>query len=369
MNAYALKKKTVLLTKRHYTNKDVILDHFGRLHHLPAQLVENGFTVEVICANYRNKKEEFFSYSGVNFHSIPLALCNSIVFLHKIWKYIYRYNPDFIITSGDSHFGFIGLVFSKLLGIPCVFDIYDDYTVFKGNKLPFMKSFFKWSARYSDAVICASSPLKAKISKYNKNIAIIENGVDEQLFRPIRKSEARARLGISCHEPVIGYCGSIGKNYGINILSDAVFKLREEIPGVKLLIAGNNRANICLSHPHIDYRGVVPQDEVPFFINAVDVAVIPYLPTAQINVSSPCKLPEYLACGVLIVSTRVSDIPNTLSDTPEALCKPGDREDMARAIRWQLENRVAVPLPEYLRWKSLGEKLKDLLNELAAIPH
>ena len=362
-------KKTVFLTKRHYTNKDLILDHFGRLYHLPAQLVKNGLTVKIICANYRNKQEECFSYSGLTFDSIPLTLCNFFIFLLKSWKYIYRYNPDVIISSGDSHFGFIGLIFSKLLGIPCVFDLYDDYTTFRSNKLPFMKFFFKWTIRHSNTVICASSPLKTKISKYSKNIAIIENGVDEQVFRPICKSEARARLGISRHETVIGYFGSIGKNYGIDILSDAVFKLREGIPGVKLLIAGNNRANICLSHPHIDYRGVVPQDEIPFFINAVDVAVIPYLPTAQINVSSPCKLPEYLACGVPIVSTRVSDIPNTLSDTPEALCRPGDREDMARAIRWQLENRIAVPLPEYLRWKNLGEKLKDLLNELAPLPH
>ena len=164
-----------------------------------------------------------------------------------------------------------------------------------------MKFFFKWTIRHSNAVICASAPLKIKISKYSKNIAVIENGVDERVFHPICKSKARARLGISRHETVIGYFGSIGKNYGIDILSDAVFKLREGIPGLKLLIAGNNRANICLSHPHIDYRGVVPQNEIPFFINAVDVTVIPYLPNAQINVSSPCKLPEYLACGVPIV--------------------------------------------------------------------
>ena len=72
--------KTVFLTKRHYTNKDLILDHFGRLYHLPAQLVENGFTVKVLCANYRNQQEEVFSYSGLKFHSIPLTLCNSINF-------------------------------------------------------------------------------------------------------------------------------------------------------------------------------------------------------------------------------------------------------------------------------------------------
>ena len=361
--------KIILLTKRYYTNKDLILDQFGRLFHLPTSLHELGHHFFVLCANYRDARAKRYISNGVLFHSLPLSGFSLIAFLIKSLLLIKKFKPDVIISSGDTYFGFIGLSFSKLLGIPCVFDLYDDYTTFRSNKLPFMKFFFKWTIRHSNAVICASAPLKTKVSKYNKNISIIENGVDEQLFRPIRKSKARARLGISALETVIGYFGSIGKNYGIDILSDAVFKLREEIPGVKLLITGNNRANICLSRPHIDYRGVVPQDEIPFFINAVDVAVIPYLPTAQVRVSSPCKLPEYLACGVPIVSTRVSDIPNTLADTPEALCRPGDREDMARAIRWQLENRIAVPLPEYLRWKNLGEKLKDLLNELAPLAH
>ena len=85
--------------------------------------------------------------------------------------------------------------------------------------------------------------------------------------------------------------------------------------------------------------------------------------------SSPCKLPEYLACGVPIVSTRVSDIPNTLSVTPQALCKPDDRDDMIRAIRWQLKNRKVVPLPENLSWYTVGGKLKNLLNHFIPNPN
>ena len=85
--------KTFFLTKRHYTNKDLILDHFGRLYHLPLQLVQNGLDVEVICANYRSRQEEAFSCSGFKFHSIPFSLSNSMVFLLKSWKYIYKFNP------------------------------------------------------------------------------------------------------------------------------------------------------------------------------------------------------------------------------------------------------------------------------------
>ena len=138
-----------------------------------------------------------------------------------------------------------------------------------------MKSVFKWTARHSNSVICASSPLIKKISRYNKNVTLIENGVDEEVFKPISKLEARDRLEISREETVIGYFGSIGQNYGIEILSDSVLELKKKYPRIKLLIAGKNDAKVPLSLPHIDYRGPVPQTEIPLFINASDVVVIP----------------------------------------------------------------------------------------------
>ena len=361
--------KTVFLTKRYYTNKDLILDRFGRLFHFPFQLVENGHNVVILCADYRSNAAEKYIFQGVVFLSLPFSCTSPIEFLIKSWVHIRKFNPDVILASGDSHFGFIGALISKFIGVPFVFDVYDDYTVFGSNKLPFMKSIFEWTVRHSDRVICASSPLKIKISKYNKNVVLIENGVDDKLFRPICKSEARDRIGISRNDTVIGYFGSIGQNYGIEILSDSVMKLKALYPRIKLLIAGKNDARVPLSIPHIDYRGPVSQTEIPLFINASDVVVIPYLPDPQISMSSPCKLPEYMACRVPVVSTRVTDIPNTLSDTPEALCKPGDREDMVRAIRWQLENRITIPLPEKLQWNALGVKLNDLLSDLVISRH
>lgn len=356
--------KIVFLNKRYYTNKDLVLDRFGRLFHLPVQLIEQGHNVIILCADYRSNVAENFFFQGVVFLSIPMSYNSIAGFLIRSWDHIRKFEPNVILASGDSHFGFIGALISKHIKVPFAFDLYDDYTTFGSNKLPFMKTIFKWTVRHADTVICASSHLKTKISNHNKNVVLIENGVDDKLFRPICKLDARDRLGISRDETIIGYFGTIGQNYGIEILSESVSKLQKQYPGIKLLIAGKNGAKVPLSHPHIDFRGPVPQNEIPFFINASDVVVIPYLPDPQINMSSPCKLPEYLACGVPVVSTRVSDISNLLSFTPAALCDPGDCEDMVRAIRWQLENRIAVPLPKHLKWKALGEKLNNLLNDL-----
>ena len=357
-------KRLLLLTKRYYTNKDLITDKFGRLYHLPCQLVENGFKVLVICVDYRGRREKVIAQSGLKYHSLPLTLTNSAIFFLKLLRYIYRFKPDAIMASGDTHFGFLGWIISKFFDLPCLFDVYDDYTAFGSNRLPFMKSFFTWTIRFSNAVTCASSPLKTKILNYNSSVKLIENGVDESLFRSISKPEARDRLNISLDDTVVGYFGSIGKNYGIENLSDAILRLQDQYPNIKLLIAGKNETKISLWRSHIDYRGLVSQGEIPFFINASDVVVIPYLPDDQINMSNPCKLAEYLACGVPVVSTRVSDIADTLSEIPQALCTPGSVDDMVSAIGWQLKNRKIVDFPKHLKWETLGDKLTKLLKEI-----
>ena len=356
--------RLLLLTKRYYTNKDLISDKFGRLFHLPAQLVEKGLTVHVICADYRGQREQNFARSELQFKSLPLSPTKSPIFLIKLLNHIYRFNPDIIMTSGDTHFGFLGWIFSKIFRRPCLFDVYDDYTAFGSNRLPLIKFVFKWNIRFSDAVICASSPLKSKVLRFNNKVKLIENGVDVRIFRPIANTEARDRLQIPRSDTVIGYFGSIGQNYGIENLLEAILSLKNQYPQIRLLIAGKNETNISLCHPHIDYRGPVPQTEIPYFINASNVVVIPYLPDDQINMSNPCKLAEYLSCGVPVVSTRVSNIADTLSEIPQALCTPGSIDDMASAIRWQLENRKRVPLPEHLKWESLSEKLMNLIKEL-----
>ena len=356
--------RILILTKRYYTNKDLIRDRFGRLYHLPLQLRKNGNEVLIIVADYRGTQIECHQMSGISAISYPLRSSKIFWYWKSCLQRIRKFGPDVIFASGDTHFGILGVLLSKLLKIPIVFDLYDDYTTFGTNRLPIMKALFHWTVRRADRIVCASRPLKDKLHRINRKIEIIENGVDTKLFKPMPKNLARSKLGIGHEKLIIGYFGYIGQSHGIELLSEAVNRLKTVYPDLQLLMAGKKATNISLNEPHIDYRGTISQDEVPFFINASDVVVIPYLPSPQIDVSSPCKLPEYLACGVPVASTRVTDMPNFLSKTPEALCKPGNVDDLVRALKWQLDNRKTVALPEYLRWESLGRKMTMVLESV-----
>ena len=358
------KLKVLMLCKRHYTIRDLITHRFGRLFHLPLQLVQKGITFVVVAADYKSKKTENINISGVGFCSFPFRVSSLIMFFYKYIKVVSFMKPDIIIASSDSHFGLIGLITAKICKIPFVFDIYDDYRVFGTNKLPFMKTFFELAVKKANLVICSSKPLHKQLTNKNRSCIVIENGVDTERFCPTSMTDAREKIGISNDKIVIGYFGALGKNRGIETLIQAINILKNDLPQISLLIAGKNTLGITFDKSCIDYRGEVEQEKIPLFINASDVVVIPYLPDPQVNMSNPCKLAEYLSCETPIVATKVSDLENLLGTVPKALCLPSNTEDMERAIKWQLENRRTIPLPNNLTWEELGIKLKKELNKL-----
>ncbi len=176
---------------------------------------------------------------------------------------------------------------------------------------------------------------------------------------------ARSALGLPEDETVIGFFGSIYANRGVDTLIEAGRRLRREIPNLRILLAGHDALKLDLTGPGIDYRGALPQEQVPRLIGACDVVVIPYHEDQQVSVSSACKIAEYLACGVPIVATRVSDHAEILARAPQGRCRPGDPDDLARAIRQQLRFPQRLEFDRTLAWKDLGERLDERLGRLS----
>ena len=49
--------RVVVLTKRQYTNKDVIDDRYGRLWEIPMALAREGHDVTCVCLSYQSSSE------------------------------------------------------------------------------------------------------------------------------------------------------------------------------------------------------------------------------------------------------------------------------------------------------------------------
>ncbi len=374
--------KILLICKRYYTNKDLLSDRFGRLFYLPVELAKHGHEVCVAAADYRNRHAHSETLENVAFHMLPFPTR----FLWRTLALARHMRPDLIIASADSLYGGIGLALARWLGVPLVFDVYDQYLAFGSNRIPGMKTLYFKTLRAAALVTCASMPMVEFCRAYNANVLLITNSIDPRRFHPKPKAEARRALAIPAHDTVVGYFGSMEKNRSVDTLIAACAQLvssnasvpghasvpgNASVPGhprLRLLLAGrvDTAAGLDLSAPWIDYRGMVAQECVADMINAADAVVIPYLQDTLIDMGCSCKTAEYLACGAPVVSTKVD---NFLATYPQAsaaiaLCAPRNPTDMARAISEQLRNPRVAEFPPDLTWAAQGEKLAHALERI-----
>lgn len=356
--------RVALLCKRYYTNRDLIDDRFGRLFHLPIQLKKLGHPGIVVAADYRNRRSLRTEIEDVPFVALPLSLMALPKFVANAYAEIKRFRPDVVLASGDIHFGAIGYAIARRLGRPFAFDVYDDYSAFASRKIPGMGHVFEYVLRKADLVITASSPLAQYVESYNTTVTVVENGIDPTVFKSLNKVAAREALGIDTDKLVIGFFGSIAAKRGVEILIQAVERLLPTLPKMSLLLAGTNTLQLDLGRSFIDFRGMVPQKTVPTLINACDVVVIPYLHDRQVDMSNACKIAEYVACGVPIVTTRVSNFAEIFAAAPQAVCEPNDCLSMAAAILKQLDDPQQLPVKQDYSWAALAARLSRALDHM-----
>ena len=144
---------------------------------------------------------------------------------------------------------------------------------------------------------------------------------------------ARERLGVD-KERVVMFLGTPRGYKGVEDLADAVGRLGR--PDVVLALVGTAPTSdtgraLSARHPGIRLVGRVPIAQVPGFLSAADVVVVPQRESSDTRGQVPAKLFDAMALGRPIVSTRVSMIPEILEGCG-ALVPPGDVAALASAI-------------------------------------
>jgi D-inositol-3-phosphate glycosyltransferase len=150
-----------------------------------------------------------------------------------------------------------------------------------------------------------------------EKIDVIPCGVNMELFKPVDKMAARQKLGIT-DEKILLFVGRIDPLKGIDKLIQTMPLLKNS-GNVKLLVVGgdeNCRVELeklkKLSRElniqgYVDFRGLVKQEQLPYFYSAADVCVVP-----SYYESFGLVPLEALACGTPVVATDVGDLKNII---------------------------------------------------------
>ena len=224
----------------------------------------------------------------------------------------------------------------------------------------------------ADVVVAVSDSLHQRCLQHNLSSFLVPNGVNTEMFRAsTMKGVVPADLR-RLPRPIIGYVGAIQPIVDYSLLH----RMSIERPEWSLVLAGpqdlDGAAQAALdtlcSRPNVHYLGCKPVGEVPTYIGACDVCLMPYHPgKSTVPDSDSIKLYEYLACGRPVVSV---DVPSAARFSPLVrIARDGDEfikgveESLAEGPRF-VEARKLVASEH--SWQQRVATLSQILTPLLA---
>jgi teichuronic acid biosynthesis glycosyltransferase TuaC len=366
--------RILVLTKRQYTNRDLIDDRFGRLRELPLALSSLGHKVEGVCLSYRGRDEgkinDVEKNARVTWHTLnamrlmPLGLKNYWSAVAKIGREL---RPNIVWACSDAFHAILGIHVAKSVGASLIIDLYDNFESFTATRLLGVKFMFRKALRSARGITCVSKPLARYVfetSSFQGPVAIIENAVPEGRFYPMNQVACRREFGLPKDGVFIGSAGAIAKSRGIETLFRAFDILARERTDIHLVLAGACDKGLTFpKNPRTHYLGMLPPESVPAFLSMLNVAVVCNRESAFGKYCFPQKFHEAVACNVPVVAAGTGTMKELLKKNPQCLYKPDNADDLADALRRQLNNPILLSI-KIPTWDELGGKLSNFFKEL-----
>jgi glycosyltransferase involved in cell wall biosynthesis len=200
--------------------------------------------------------------------------------------------------------------------------------------------------RYADAVLTVTDELKATYVGRGADpdkITVVLNAssITGRPAGTTPRFRDPGRFTVICH-------GLVSERYGIDTIVDAAAKARDEIPGLRVWIAGDG-PSAAETRSRIDERGVgdvvellgfLPMAELLDRLASADVGIVAQKASAYSHLVHTTKMYEYFAFGIPVVASRLDSVSRLFGPECLEFFEPGDPADLAAAL-----GRVAADPP------------------------
>lgn len=212
-----------------------------------------------------------------------------------------------------------------------------------------------------------------------KNILVASDGVDLKEFSlDISKEEARKKTSLPMDKTIVMYTGHLYDWKGVDVLIEAMRDLPEDY---LLVLVGGTKEDLAVYGRKIKDGGLAskifllgwwPHREIPYFLKAADVLVLPNKAGDPLSekYTSPLKLFEYMASGRPIVASDLPSLREILSEDCAILVKPNNSQTLAEGIRRILSDRALAEIivqkglekVQQYSWYSRTESISNFLK-------
>lgn len=212
-----------------------------------------------------------------------------------------------------------------------------------------------------DGALVLSEEVRADVGRLAPHVPVemAPHPVYDQFGDGLPQADARRRLGLPENGPVLLFFGFVRRYKGLHVLLDALPAIREAIPAVCLVVAGefyddetDTRAQIerlGLGEAVRIEAGYIPGEEVATYFSAADAVVQPYLSATQSGVAQiafqferPVVTTDVGGLAEVVPHGEAGRVvpPNDAQALAEAvitLLTADDREAMRAGVRRQRE--------------------------------
>ncbi|HUQ67273.1 MAG TPA: glycosyltransferase [Flavitalea sp.] len=245
------------------------------------------------------------------------------------------------------------------------------------EKRPFDHAFTKYFLSSCDAFITMSEKVMNDLRTFEKNKPALQvlHPLYDNFGAPVSKNEARKKLKLSEHHNIILFFGFIRKYKGLDILLNAMNKIKQENKNIRLLVAGEFYEDAQPYHDLINQYGLqdvvimhtvfIPDGEVKYYLCAADAVVQPYRNATQSGVT---PLAYHFEKPMIV--TNVGSLPSLVPDGKVGLVAEPEPDSIAAAVMryFELGENYFIP---HLRsekqkysWKKVTEAIIKLANDI-----
>ncbi|MBW1971452.1 MAG: glycosyltransferase [Deltaproteobacteria bacterium] len=354
-----LKKKILFITNSY---PDKIEPHRGHFVRFQAIELSKDFDTIILTPKIYNKTPFFEIDENIPIYRFPFFSGNKKLIEYKkipFFKMSIYFLSGFILgfflmIKNRFHLihahwvvptGIIGIFLGMIFRCPVILHARGtDITYLFKNR--FFKKLGKFLFNRAERIISVSDNQKKLIVDSffipDEKISVIPNGVDTYLFSPKEKNFVRKDLKLQMESFIILFIGGLIPVKGLFNLVKAACILKEYKDKLYFIIIGEGEEKSKLIKIANDlevldfffFAGQKAHEEIPLWMNASDLFVLPSLSEGLPNV-----VLEALSTGLPVIASNVGGINEVITEEVNGLLfKPGDPEDLAKAILRVVKN-------------------------------
>ena len=244
---------------------------------------------------------------GPSLAKVPLDLLLAVKALHVGLKWRFDY------VHSHEEGGAIGLVLSRLLRVPHLYDMHsslpEQLSNFSFSRSRLLVRAFSALERLmvshsaSVIVICRHLEEVARAIAPDAHVVLIENAPGSGSTDAASNAlDVRAAAGIPAGAPMVLYTGTFEAYQGLDLLFAAMTRVLAQAPNARLVLAGGHADQIERARRDAAAQGIGaatlfagerPAEEIPAYLEAADVLVSP----RSRGKNTPLKIYQYLRSG------------------------------------------------------------------------